>query len=344
MKDFWFNKKVLITGHTGFKGSWLTLVLKYFESNVYGISLEPNDGVYRLTSLNSLLHGEMFTDLSIQESYEEVDQVLNSFKPDIVFHFAAQSLVIEGYKDPLKTVKTNILSPVYLINSLNSLIHKPTLVISTTDKVYKYPSSDNTEDSELGGYDFYSTSKVSKELIIDAFVNHPNYQNININKVRSGNVIGGGERGENRLFTDLILSINNNLDIEIRNPNHVRPWQYILDSIYGYLLVAKNSYENNISQTFNLNSVINNDYSVKEIAELFKTYSNFNKDIKFYKPSNFKEVEMLKINSHKAEKELSWKAKVEMDEIIELIIKWEEHYKTSNDPTYSLNEINRYFS
>ena len=167
---------------------------------------------------------------------------------------------------------------------------------------------------------------------------------LNINKVRSGNVIGGGERAKNRLFTDLIQSFNNNLPIEIRNPKHIRPWQYILDSLYGYLLIAKNSYENNTSEVFNLNSEINNHYEVRQITELFKNFSEHDKEIVFNDVSSYKEVDILKINSSKAENDLKWKAKVEIPKIIELIIKWEEHHKKIQNPNYSFNEIESYLN
>jgi CDP-glucose 4,6-dehydratase len=342
MNSFWKNKNVLVTGHTGFKGSWLVLFLKFFDANILGISSEKKEGVYELTNLSSVVDSEEFIDLA--EDSTSTENRVASFSPDIIFHFAAQSLVIEGYKDPLKTVKSNIVAPVNLINAINKTNENATLVIATTDKVYKNPSKDNFETSELGGVDFYSNSKVSKELLIDAFINHPDFSKLNINKVRSGNVIGGGERAKNRLFTDLIQSFNNNLPIEIRNPKHIRPWQYILDSLYGYLLIAKNSYENNTSEVFNLNSEINNHYEVKQITELFKNFSEHDKEIVFNDVSSYKEVDILKINSSKAENDLKWKAKVEIPKIIELIIKWEEHHKKIQNPNYSFNEIESYLN
>lgn len=342
MNNFWKDKKVLITGHTGFKGSWLVLMLKSLDAQIFGISSEKREGVYQLTSLDSLLNKELFLDLSIDNP--ELKQNLKSFAPDIIFHFAAQSLVIDGYRNPSLTVKTNIIAPINLIETIKECSLDTTFVIATTDKVYKHPSKDNVEGSELGGTDFYSTSKVSKELIIDSYINHPDYKNINFNKVRSGNVIGGGERANNRLFTDLIYAINNNMPIELRNPEHVRPWQYVLDSLYGYLLVAENSYMKQTSQTFNLNSEINNKYSVFQISELFKQYADYKEDILVNNNSPYKEVEILKINSSKAENDLGWKAKIEIPRIIQLIVQWEKHHKKENSPEYSLNEVGDYLN
>ena len=196
-------------------------------------------------------------------------------------------------------------------------------------------------------YDKIKTSELDEltiEYCLQNSINHPDFSKLNLNKVRSGNVIGGGERAKNRLFTDLIQSFNNNLPIEIRNPKHIRPWQYILDSLYGYLLIAKNSYENNTSEVFNLNSEINNHYEVKQITELFKNFSEHDKEIVFNNVSSYKEVDILKINSSKAENELKWKAKVEIPKIIELIIKWEEHHKKIQNPNYSFNEIESYLN
>ena len=342
MNNFWKNKNVLVTGHSGFKGSWLSLMLKNFDANIFGISSEPRKGVYELTSISSILDEELFFDLSGVDV--DVNNKIKKFDPDVVFHFAAQSLVIKSYESPLETVKSNILAPVNLIESLHSNLNKLTLVIATTDKVYKNPGDKNQEDGELGGYDFYSNSKVGKELIIDAYKNHPKYKNFNFNKVRSGNVIGGGERGENRLFTDLINSINQNKPIELRNPQHIRPWQYVLDSLYGYLLIAQKSFQENSSETFNLNSEINNQYTVKDIAELFKEYSDYEEQITINENATYKEVDELRINSSKAEKDLLWTAKLKIPEIIKNIIDWESFHNKHQTPDYSLKEIQSYLS
>ena len=137
MNNFWKNKNVLVTGHSGFKGSWLSLMLKNFDANIFGISSEPRKGVYELTSISSILDEELFFDLSGVDV--DVNNKIKKFDPDVVFHFAAQSLVIKSYESPLETVKSNILAPVNLIESLHSNLNKLTLVIATTDKVYKNP-------------------------------------------------------------------------------------------------------------------------------------------------------------------------------------------------------------
>lgn len=342
MNSFWKDKNVLITGHTGFKGSWLSLMLKFFDAKIFGISLEPKNGIYELSSVSSILDKEMFVDLS--DFNLNIAKELKEFNPEFVFHFAAQSLVIDGYKKPLETVMFNVNAPVNLIENLHKSIDKTTLIVATTDKVYKNPSLRNIETDELGGYDFYSSSKVSKEMIIEAYKNHPNYNNFHFNKVRSGNVIGGGERAENRLFTDLINSNLNMKPIILRNPTHIRPWQYILDSLNGYLLVAMNSYKNNTSETYNLNSELNNNYTVKDIAELFNKYSEFEQEVIIQKNISFKEVDELRINSSKAEKDLQWYAKIMMPEIVENIIKWEKFHKLSRTPDFSLSEIEFFLS
>lgn len=344
MKNFWKNKKVLITGHTGFKGSWLSLLLKYLDCEIFGISSEKREGIYNLSSIGTILNEELFMDISDINKNKIFQTAIKNFDPEIVFHFAAQSLVIEGFKNPRKTITSNIIGPFNLIENLNSVFNEMTVVVATTDKVYKFPQNVNSEDFELGGKDFYSNTKVGKELLIDAFKNHPEYRGYNFSKVRSGNVIGGGERAENRLFTDLINSIKENKDIIVRNPNHIRPWQYVLDSLYGYLLIGEESFTNNVSKTFNLNSEINNKYSVLEIVELFKKFSKLDKEITINEELGYEEVKKLKIDSTKAEKELGWIAKKEIPEIIELIVKWENFHDGIKTPDYSFNEIDQYLS
>ncbi|MDA9036855.1 CDP-glucose 4,6-dehydratase [Acidimicrobiia bacterium] len=344
MKNFWSGKNILITGHTGFKGSWLALYLKSLDSKVHGISLTKKEGIYELSSVNKIMDSEYFLDISEKNNIDVMKNIIKKISPDIIFHFAAQSLVLESYKNPIDTISTNILGPVHLITAVKNANIFPTLTIATTDKVYSTPNSKNTEEFSLGGKDFYSASKVSKEFIIDAFRNHPDYSNIILNKIRSGNVIGGGDRAKDRLFTDLICSINANENIILRNPDSVRPWQYVLDSLKGYLLVTEKSYLDNKSFTYNLNSDLNNKYTVYEIAKLLNEESGLKKEIIVQYKNTFNEVDILTIDSSAIKKDLGWSAKHSIPEIIKLIVDWEFNHKTITSPDYSLREVQNFIN
>ena len=344
MNNFWNNKNVLVTGHTGFKGSWISLYLKFLGANVYGLSSSELDGVYKLANVSSIISNECFIDLSIHNQEKKILSFMEEINPDIVFHFAAQSLVLESYRNPRKTLDTNIMGTFNLIESVNNSSVNPKIVIATTDKVYKHPDNLNNEQSELGGKDFYSISKVSKELLVEAILNHPEFKNLTISRVRSGNVIGGGERREDRLFTDLITSYIKNENYILRNPFAIRPWQYILDSLTGYLLVGKKTLESNESLIYNLNSEINNKYNVEQIANLFLKHSNGANKIIIDENSIYSEVSKLVINSTKADNELGWIAKAELDMIVKNIIDWETHHLNNSGPEYSFSEIENFLN
>ena len=339
--DYFKNKNILITGHTGFKGSWLAVMLYYLDAKIYGISREKRNGIYNIANISELFEDEYFFDIG-GDSSDELDRVLNEIKPEFIFHFAAQSLVIKSYSDPKDTIYSNIIGTYNILESSNKVSNVKSLIIATTDKVYKNPNQDNHENSELGGDDFYSASKVSAELITKSFIKVSKNKNLNISVVRSGNVIGGGDRSENRLITDLVDKLSNNENVAIRMPNSTRPWQYILDSLNGYLKIAYENNLKNVSEVYNLNSLKNNNFNVQHIAKLMiKSWGSDSKLI--VKPEEeFKEVLNLKINSEKANKNLHWEAKLDIQEIVNKVIKWEKHYIINNSFEYCLKEVEEY--
>jgi len=339
--EFWNNKKVLITGHTGFKGAWLTSFLYTQNCDLFGISKSKKDGVYKLASVSKLMKKEYIFDIN-ECDQKKIDNIFNSINPDIAFHFAAQSIVSESYNNPFNTLNTNAMGTYKILNASNKTQSLRTLIIATTDKVYKVPSKLNIETDELGGTDYYSISKVMAEIIIKSFIEIEKRKDLNISIARSGNVLGGGDRGSNRLLTDLVESCIKNKAFTSRNPQSIRPWQYILDSIYGYILLAQYSEELKVSEIFNLNSKINNKYKSLQLAELFlDSWGNKNK-ILLENEKNFEEVEALKLNSNKAKAKLNWTASFDVREAIHETVKWEKHYINSNDSEYTLNHIKDY--
>jgi CDP-glucose 4,6-dehydratase len=340
--NFFKGKKILITGHTGFKGSWLTIVLNYLGAVVSGVSREKKEGIYAIANIHNLLASEYFYDIG-EKSIKNLEKVINEVNPDIIFHFAAQSLVIQSYKNPKDTIFSNIIGTYNVLESSNNSQKIRTLVISTTDKVYRNPNGRNDENSDLGGEDFYSTSKVSAEIIIDSFINIFKKEHLNISIVRSGNVIGGGDRSENRIMTDILNNLKLEKDILLRMPNATRPWQYILDSIDGYLKIAEENYTNRVSEIYNLNSVINNKYNVKKITELMIQKWESKSKIVLETSKTYNEVKNLTINSEKAKEKLGWSASTSIEQTISKIIAWEKHYLENSSPDYCLGEVESYY-
>ena len=338
-KKFWENKKVLVTGHTGFKGSWLSCLLKYLNCEVTGLS----DNKILSDNYKTLNTSEIFScekTLDIYRDIDEVKKVMNS-EFDIVFHLAAQGIVSTASKYPLETIKTNVIGTYNILEAANNNEKINTVIVSTTDKVYLHTSKDNIETDQLGGKEFYSASKASAEHVIAAFVNTRKRKNLNIGVVRSGNVLGGGDGAEDRIVTDVISSLKNNADIYLRNPNSIRPWQFIMDSLLGYLLAAQYCNLTNVDEIFNLNSKLNNDRTVKDLAVLIKNKWNSTSTQIKTAQSNFYETEVLKIDSDKANEVLNWSAKEDLDSIASYIVNWEKEILNSDNKTFE--QIDLYF-
>lgn len=310
-KNFWKNKKVLITGHTGFKGRWLSLILDSIGANVYGISLKPNNTkIYY-----SLINKNYYFDIN---NFNKLDNVIKKIKPQVIFHLAAQSLVLSGYKKIVDTYKTNFMGTINILEA--SKISKSTraLLITTTDKVYKNNAKNIFfhEDSELGGKDPYSASKVACEIAIQSYIKSNLTNHINLASMRAGNVIGGGDFASDRLMPDLIKYFQNKnkkKKLIIRNPNSIRPWQYVLDVVNGYIILAEKLYNNkkfvgsfNFGPNKNLTKI-----KVKEVVKEFQKYYNMKGNIVFkLNTTNNKEEEKILLATKKIKKFLFFKNKI----------------------------------
>lgn len=249
---FWAGKRVLLTGHTGFKGSWLLLWLQQLGAVVTGLALEPEPSVTPSISLFSLLglgptlgSRHRIGDLRDREA---VRAAVNASNPDVVLHFAAQPLVSRGYSDPLDTWETNVLGTLQLLEALKPLAHSCSVVLITTDKVYVNREWEwgYKEIDRLGGHDPYSASKAAMELLVSSwrssFCGDLSHQtpHLSIATARSGNVIGGGDWAPNRIVPDVMKALMKGQAISIRNPGATRPWQHVLEPLSGYLMLAQN--------------------------------------------------------------------------------------------------------
>ena len=326
LKKFWKNKKVFITGHTGFKGTWICLMLNLLNSNIYGCSLKPlKKSLFNQTKINKYLKGNFFVDI---RNIKILKKKLHDVKPEIIFHLAAQPLVTESFKDPVKTFDTNILGTVNLLECIRDLKSVKSVVIITTDKVYKIKKRNKmySERDELGGVDPYSSSKVGAEIVTASFIKSyfikTNLKN-RISTARAGNVIGGGDYSKNRLIPDIINSINRKKKLIVRNPSHVRPWQYVIEPLLGYLLLAEKQYKGKIVNrnfSWNFGPAKIGFKTVKYVVNEIKKFHK----IKFSTKKNgtIKETTILKLNSSKAKKYLNWSSLWNINRSLKQVIEW----------------------
>jgi len=328
-KNFFKDKKILILGHNGFKGSWLALTLLNLGAKVFGISLRNKNSknFYYQNHLNKLLIEKNF---NIQ-NYNKLKKTILEFKPDIIFHLAAQSLVKKSFEDPIETWKSNLNGTINLLDTLRFIKKKCTIVIITSDKCYlnKEVRRRYLETDELGGLDPYGASKGAAEIAIRSYYNSflKDLKNIKIASARAGNVLGGGDWNENRIIPDCIKSWFKNLKIKIRNPNAIRPWQHVLDIVNGYLSLAYYlSHDRNLNgMSFNFGPKFKKEYPVIKIAkEIQNNIKDFKYKVEFNKKfkKKIKEAQILSLNSSRAFKYLKWKPIIDIKKTIKLTSQW----------------------
>ena len=344
MKHIFKNKKVLITGHTGFKGSWLSLWMSQLGAKLYGISLS----IPTSPSHFELLNIEFVRDerIDISES-QNVRKIIEDVKPDFIFHLAAQAIVSKSYDDPLFSFRTNIMGTTNILDSLRFIKNECVAIIITSDKSYDNLeiSRGYNEDDKLGGDDPYSGSKGATELVINSYVKSFFLNtNIKVGVGRAGNVIGGGDWAENRIIPDAIKSIEENNTLIIRSPNATRPWQHVLEPLSGYISLAidlKNSKINN-GQAFNFGPSSNFEYTVQDVLiELKKKLLKLDWSIE--QNQKFKESTLLKLDCKKALDHLSWKSTLDFNQTISFTSDWYEKYlHNSNIKDLSVNQISEF--
>ena len=326
LKNFWSSKKVFITGHTGFKGSWLSIILNSLNSEIHGYSLKPQkNSLYNKSKIEKKISSSTYANINDKI---KLKNTIFSCKPEIIFHLAAQPLVLESYKKPFETFNTNISGTLNLLECIREFSFIKSVVIITTDKVYKIDKKNKSykETDELGGLDPYSSSKVGVEILVNSYIEsyfrHSNLKN-KISTARAGNVIGGGDFSDNRLLPDIISSINKGTNLVVRNPNHIRPWQHVLDPLMGYLTLAEKQYKNKINvkeHSWNFGPNKNSFKKVIDIIKYVKKLKNFKYTLK--KNNKFKETNILKLNSIKAKQKLKWVSKWNLNQSLDNTIDW----------------------
>lgn len=341
LKDSYLNKKVFLTGHTGFKGSWMLAWLHLLGCEVKGYSLasEHKEDLYHVINGETLCQSII---ADIREK-ERLEQEILTFQPDFIFHLAAQALVRRSYQNPLETYETNVMGTAYLLEAIKKLEKPCAVVLITTDKVYEnkehiYPYR---EIDRLGGYDPYSASKAAAEIVIssyrNSFFNPKDYaaHKKGIAVGRAGNVIGGGDWSEDRLIPDIIKSLKEKKKIIVRNPSAVRPWQHVLEPIRGYLqLGAKLAFEpTTFSQAYNFGPYMADTLTVGEVVnKAIEIWGEGEVDIQ-QNTKALHEAGLLKLDINKAVNELQWYPKLSAEQAIQTTIDWYKNFidNTSKD-------------
>ena len=343
---FFRNKKIMITGHTGFIGSWLTKVLSVSGSRIFGYSLNPPTvpNMYDAIQLSKDV-----TDLRKDvRDYESLKEAIHEFQPEIVFHLAAQPIVLESYDNPVETFETNVMGTVNLLESLRRVGSVKVIVVMTSDKVYKNNGSSYSyrEVDPLGGKDPYSASKSSQDIVVNSFrESYFDSMGIGISSIRAGNVIGGGDWGAHRIVPDVVRGLTEGKIIRIRNPDSVRPWQYALEPISGMLLLAQRMWDDiKFSGEWNFGPSNQREITVKELVDNFlKNWGGGNYTIA--KDNEAREANYLQLDISKAKNVLGWFPKYNFEESIEKTVEWYKAYYENKDNINNVTEkqIRAYF-
>lgn len=352
-KNIYKGKKVFVTGHTGFKGSWLVLLLKQLGANVVGLSdcVPTNPSLFETLKIKNLCHDYRLDILN----YNEFNTILQSEKPDFVFHLAAQPIVATSQSEPLRTIAVNSLGTAHVLEALRSFQTPCVGVIITSDKCYENVEWEwgYKETDALGGKDIYSASKAAAENIFHAYVrtffinNHP----VRICSARAGNVIGGGDWALHRIVADMVRSWSEDKTVVLRSPNSTRPWQHVLEPLSGYLHLGAELYgrQKLHGESFNFGPRAEQNKSVKDICENLARIWGHKDPANSYsviENLNLKEAGLLKLNCDKALFHLNWQAVMNYQETVQMVGEWYANYyqkKETDMMDFTHKQINLYF-
>jgi CDP-glucose 4,6-dehydratase len=353
IKDIYKGKRVLVTGHTGFKGSWLCLLLHKLDAQVFGYALEPptNPSLYIEAQIDKLITSYIG---DIRDYYRLLN-VMQQVQPEIVIHMAAQPLVKESYRIPIETYGINVMGTVHLLEACRYIKSVKAIVNVTTDKCYENQEWhwSYRENEPMGGYDPYSNSKGCSELVTAAFRNsffNPSKyadHGVALASARAGNVIGGGDWAEDRLIPDFIRAITNSKEVIIRSPYAIRPWQHVLDPLTGYLTLAakllteKSKYAEGWNFGPDSSDAKNVEWITKYICSLWGDGASYHID----NSSQIHENKYLKLDCSKAKAELGWSPKWNIETTLKSIVEWNKAFiNGENIRSVTENQIQKYFN
>ena len=344
------DKTVLVTGHTGFKGSWLCFWLKQMGAKVVGYSLEAptNPNHFELLNLDITSIKGNIKDL------EHLNTVFQTYKPDIVFHLAAQALVKYSYENPIETYETNVMGTLKVFEACKNANTKA-IVNITSDKAYENREWiwGYRETDRLGGYDPYSSSKGCADILTNSyrnsFFNPKDYKkthNTLLASCRAGNVIGGGDWAKDRLITDIMVSISQNKKVEIRNPNATRPWQHVLEPLSGYLYIGQKLLEEKVefAEAWNFGPSDEGSITVEEVVQnVKKHWDKIDYEIN-QAPNQLHEANLLKLDCTKANTILKWKDVWDSETTFEKTVKWYKDYYENNKEILTQSDLESYIA
>jgi len=342
------GKRILVTGHTGFKGAWFCIWLNRLGAKVVGFSLKkyPNDFVYRKTNLSKIIFADERGDIN---DYKRLKWVFDKYRPEIIFHLAAQTIVRLSYDKPIGTLNTNIMGTINVLECIKNTPSVKAAVMVTSDKCYKNKEQIKPykEGDELGGYDPYSCSKACAELVIDCY--RKSFFNNSLKlvaSVRAGNVVGGGDFGKDRLVPDCIRALIKGKEIKIRNPDSIRPWNFILDALYGYLLVGQKLLEGKkeFAGAWNFAPDSTSMITVNEIVDLVIKSWGKGKWVHSGTDEKTHETKLLNLDATKAKTLLNWSPKFNIKETIKNTVEWYKKCEVDNAYDLCVTQLNKYVS
>lgn len=327
------GKKVLVTGNTGFKGSWLTVWLHLLGARVFGFSDEvpTTPSIYEAAGLKALLHRQFWADIS---DYASVKQAIEEAAPDVIFHLAAQPIVRESVTHPLRTFQTNILGSATILEAVRAVNPDIPVVMITSDKCYENKEWvwGYRESDRLGGVDPYSASKACAEIIFSSMTR--TYSQIKAISARAGNVIGGGDWAQSRVIPDAIRSWEKQEPLVIRSPNATRPWQHVLEPLSGYLLLGEallTGQFKHVGESYNFGPGAGEDISVKQLITMLKDSWHGHYSVVKFEDERSVEANLLKLNCDKARAQLGWESRWSAAQTVRATAEWYWAYMQKED-------------
>lgn len=352
--NFYKGKRILVTGHTGFKGSWLSIWLHELGAEVIGIGLDPftERDNYVLSGIGNKIKADIRAD--IREG-ERMKEIFAEYQPEIVFHLAAQPLVRLSYDKPVETYETNVMGTINIMEAIRSTDSVKVAVMITTDKCYENKEQiwGYRENEPMGGYDPYSSSKGAAEIAISSwrrsFFNPADYgkkHHVSIASVRAGNVIGGGDWALDRIIPDCIKALEAGKDIDIRSPKAIRPWQHVLEPLSGYMLLAQKMWDEptKYCEGWNFGPLPESISTVWEVASKVVENYGSGKLNDVSDPNALHEAKLLMLDISKAKFQLGWEPRMNISQCVELTVDWYKRYRNKDVYNLCLEQISQYLA